>query len=162
GLFLGFTTTTSSVIDRSNADLWITGARVPYIEMGVPFSERKLSTVLATPGVAQATKTILRFSQWQRHDGRQDSVHVLGFDHDRCLGGAGSVVEGCVAAVKLADNVMIDELYRDKLGVSRVGETFEIRGRRARVAGFTRGIRSFTTAPYVFTSFKSAQDFAAV
>src|SRR6516162_9798379 len=61
GLFLGFETTTSSLIDRSRADLWITSAKVPYIEVGVPFSERKLSTVLATPGVARATKYIARF-----------------------------------------------------------------------------------------------------
>ena len=32
----------------------------------------------------------------------------------------------------------------------------EIQGRRARVVGFTQGIRSFTTSPYVFTSFKNA------
>src|SRR6185295_18316764 len=44
----------------------------------------------------------------------------------------------------------------------RVGEIFEIRGHRARVAGFTRGIRSFTTSPYVFTSFKNAQDYATI
>ena len=56
GLFLGFTTATSGLIDHSNADLWITSARVPYIEMGLPYSERKLSTVLATPGIAEANK----------------------------------------------------------------------------------------------------------
>jgi putative ABC transport system permease protein len=162
GLFLGFTTTTSGLIDRADADLWITGARVPYIEMGVPYSERKLSTALATPGVAHATKTIVRFSQWQRHDGRQESVQVIGFDPNQSLGGPWSVVEGRVADLKLADNVIVDELYKSKLGVAHVGETFEIRGHRARVAGFTSGIRSFTTSPYVFTSFKSAQDFASV
>src|SRR5262249_50009905 len=73
-----------------------------------------------------------------------------------------NVVEGRTADLKLADNVIVDELYKTKLGVSHVGETVEIRGHRARVAGFTRGIRSFTTAPYVFSSFKSAQDFATV
>ncbi len=36
---------------------------------------------------------------------------------------------------------------------------FEIGGHRARVVGFTRGIRAFTTSPYVFTSFKNAQSF---
>src|SRR5262249_43834063 len=72
GLFLGFAPTTSGLIDRSRADLWIVSSRVPYIEVGVPFSERKLSTVLATPGVAHATKYIARFSQWQRTDGRQE------------------------------------------------------------------------------------------
>jgi putative ABC transport system permease protein len=162
GLFLGFETTTSSLVDRSGADLWITSLRVPYIEQGVPFSERKLSTVLATPGVAEATKYITRFSQWQRRDGRQESVQVVGFDPDRTLGGPWNVIEGRVADLKLDDNVFIDELYKNKLGVSRVGEVFEIRGRRARVAGFTRGIRSFTTSPYVFTSFKNAQNYGSI
>jgi putative ABC transport system permease protein len=162
GLFLGFETTTSSLVDRSGADLWITSLRVPYIEQGVPFSERKLSTVLATPGVAQAMKYITRFSQWQRHDGRQESVQVVGFDPDRTLGGPWNVVEGRIADLKLDDNVFVDELYKNKLGVSRVGEVFEIRGRRARVAGFTRGIRSFTTSPYVFTSFKNAQNYGSI
>jgi putative ABC transport system permease protein len=37
---------------------------------------------------------------------------------------------------------------------------FELNGRRARVVGFTRGIRAFTTTPYVFTSFKNAQGYA--
>ena len=56
----------------------------------------------------------------------------------------------------------MDELYKQKLGVTRIGELFEIRGHRARVVGFTRGIRSFTTSPYVFSTFKHAQDFTSV
>ena len=49
GLFLGFSTTTSSLIDRSGADLWIASRNVSYIEQGSPFSERKLYQVRATP-----------------------------------------------------------------------------------------------------------------
>jgi putative ABC transport system permease protein len=162
GLFLGFTTTTSSLIDRSGADLWITAARVPYIEQGVPFSERKLYTVLSTPGVAIATKYITRFSQWQRPDGRQESVEIVGFDPGVPLGGPWNVVEGNPADLKTAENVFIDELYKEKLGVRHLGQVVEIRGHRARIVGFTRGIRSFTTSPYVFTSFKNAQDYATV
>jgi putative ABC transport system permease protein len=165
GLFLGFTTTTSSLIDRSGADLWITSARVPYIEQGVPFSERKLSPVLSTPGVAVAAKYITRFAQWQRPDGRQESVQIVGFDPNLPtfpLGGPWNVIEGNVADLRTAENVFIDELYKEKLGVSHLGQVVEIRGHRARIVGFTRGIRSFTTSPYVFTSFKNAQDYAAV
>jgi putative ABC transport system permease protein len=43
-----------------------------------------------------------------------------------------------------------------------VGEVFEIGGHRARIVGFTRGIRSFTTSPYVFTTFKNAQNFTGM
>ena len=162
GLFLGFTTTTSGLIDHSRADLWITASRVPYIEQGVPFSERKLYTVLGTPGVAEATKYIARFTQWQRPDGRQEGVQIVGFDPDGTLGGPWNVVEGRQTDLKAADNVFIDEIYKAKLGVTHLGQIVEIRGHRARVVGFTRGIRSFTTSPYVFTSFKNAQDYATV
>jgi putative ABC transport system permease protein len=121
-----------------------------------------LSTVLATPGVAHATKYIARFSQWQRPDGGQESVQVVGFDPDQPLGGPWNVVEGRVADLKLDDNIFIDVLYKQKLGVQRIGDVCEIRGHRARVAGFTRGIRSFTTSPYVFTSFKNAQNYVTL
>jgi len=162
GLFLGFTTATSSLIDRSGADLWITAPRVPYIEQAVPFSERKLATVLATPGVAKAAKYIVRFTQWKRPDGRQESVQIVGVEISSGLGVPWNLVEGTLDDLRKPDAVFIDEIYRHKLGVSQIGQVVEIRGRRARVAGFTRGIRAFTTSPYVFTTFKNALDYADV
>jgi putative ABC transport system permease protein len=159
GLFLGFTTATSSLIDRSQADLWVTGHRVPYIEQAVPFSERKLSTVLATPGVARAAKYAVRFTQWKRPDGRQESVQIVGVDLSSGLGLPWQVVAGSLDDLRHPDAVFVDEIYRAKLGVDRIGQVVEIRGRRARIAGFTRGIRAFTTSPYVFTTFKNAQNY---
>jgi putative ABC transport system permease protein len=160
GLFLGFTTATSNLIDHSGADLWVMSRNVPYIEQGVAFTERKLTTVLATPGVATAGKYIVRFTQWKRPDGRQESVQIVGVDLQSGLGAPWNVVAGTLADLRKPDAVFVDEIYRDKLGVDRIGQVVEIRGRRARVAGFTRGIRAFTTAPYVFTTFKNALDYA--
>jgi putative ABC transport system permease protein len=160
GLFVGFTTTTSSLIDRSGADLWVTGARVPYIEQSVPFTERKLATVIATPGVAAASKYIARFTEWQRPDGRRESVQIVGIDLQSGLGAPWDLVAGTIDDLRRPDAVFVDEIYREKLGVDRIGQVVEIRGRRARIAGFTRGIRAFTTSPYVFTTFKNALDYA--
>jgi putative ABC transport system permease protein len=160
GLFLGFTTATSSVIDHSGADLWITAPRVPYIEQGVAFSERKLATVLATPGVAAAGKYIVRFAQWKRPDGRQESVQIVGVELPSGLGVPWNLVTGTLDDLRKPDAVFVDEIYREKLGVERVGQVLEVRGRRARIAGFTQGIRAFTTSPYVFTTFKNALDYA--
>src|ERR1700734_4461919 len=64
GLFLGFSTTTSSLIDRSRADLWIASRNVSYIEQGAPFSERNFNQVRATAGVASPEKFIVRFAIW--------------------------------------------------------------------------------------------------
>jgi putative ABC transport system permease protein len=160
GLFVGFTTTTSGLIDRSRADLWVMAARVRYVEVGVPFSERKLYTVLTAPGVARATTYIACFRQWQRPDGGHETVQIVGFDPDQEMGAPWNLISGNQRALKEPGSVIIDELYKEKLGVEHLDQTVEIEGRRARIVGFTRGIRSFTTSPYVFTSFKSAQIYA--
>ena len=160
GLFIGFTVTTSGLIDHSNADLWVGARHVPYIEQVVPFSERKLYQVLAVPGVADAQKYIVRFSDWQRPDGGHYAIQIVGFNPNSKLGRPWNVVEGSVEDLKQPDAVMVDRFYAGKLGVTAVGQTFEIQGRRARVVGFTSGIRAFTTSPYVFTTFKNALGYA--
>jgi putative ABC transport system permease protein len=67
GLFVGFTSTTSSLVDHSGADLWVTSEHVPYVELGVPFSERKLYQVRAVPGVEEAQKIIIRWTEWKSY-----------------------------------------------------------------------------------------------
>ena len=128
GLFVGFTVTTSNVIDNSGVDLWVTSKHVPYIELGVPFSERKLYQVKAVPGVQDAEKFILRWTQWKREDGRTESVQTVGFNPDKSLGGPWNLVEGSVADLKKPDAVIIDEIYKQKLGVDHTGQVFEING----------------------------------
>jgi putative ABC transport system permease protein len=162
GLFVGFTVTTSSIIDKSKVDLWIVSRGTPYIEQGSAFSERKLYQVLATPGVASADKYIVRFSNWKTPEGAEEGIQIVGFNPYSGIGGPWNVVEGSIEELKTPDAVIVDEIYKKKLGVTKVGETFEIDGRRARVVGFTRGIRAFTTTPYVFTSFKNAQGYTRI
>ena len=162
GLFVGFTVTTSSIIDRSNVDLWVVSKGTPYIEQGALFSERKLYQALSTPGVASAEKYIVHWAQWKNPSGAEESVQVVGFDTNKGIGGPWNVVEGSVEDLKTPNSIMLDELYKSKLGVKHLGEVFEINGRRARVVGFTRGIRAFTTTPYVFTDFKYAQGYTQI
>src|SRR5499427_8225409 len=159
GLFLGFTTTTSNNIDHSNADLWIVFRGVAYFDTGRNFSEQKLYRVLATPGVERAEKYMQSFGRWKRPDGRVESVQVIGFHPGSGLGEPWNIVHGSTADLKQEDSVLVDELYREKLGVQKVGDRVEIGDHRARVAGFTRGIRSFTTSPFVYATFNSSLDY---
>ena len=159
GLFLGFTTTTSNNIDHSGADIWIVFHGVGYFDTGRMFSERKFYEVLSVPGVRQAEKYIQNFAYWKKPDGGVENVQVIGFHPGSGLGEPWNVVEGNVLDVKLEDGVIVDELYKGKLGVSKIGDRVEIGDHRARVVGFTRGIRSFTTSPFVYTSFKNALNY---
>jgi putative ABC transport system permease protein len=160
GLFFGFTEATSCLIDNSKADIWVTSRNVPYLELGVPFSERKFYQVKAVPGVADAEKLIVRGTRWNRLDGVQEMVQVVGCNPDGSMGGPWNMVEGSVQDLRIPDGVIVDEFYKKKLGVSRIGEVFEINGHRARVVGFTHGIRAFAPSPYVFSNFQHALDYA--
>src|SRR5260370_6410901 len=156
GLFIGFTRTTSSIIDHSRADLWICAKGVQYFEVGFPLPERNLFQILSVPGVASADKYIVKFTNWRRPDGAQKSVEVIGFDPGSGMGAPWNLVAGSLDDLKPQDTVLVDEFYAPELGISKLGDMVEINGYRAQAVGVAVGIRSFTTTPFVFTSFKNA------
>ncbi len=161
GLFLGFMETTSNNVSHSGADLWVISKSVRYFDIGgwAPFSERKLYQILGTRGVANATKYIVQYIIWKRDDGGTENIQIVGFDPGSKLGGPWNIIQGNVEDLKADNTVFVDDLYRERLGITHLGQVGEINGYRARVVGFTEGIRSFTTSPFVFTSFKSAQNY---
>ncbi len=159
GLFLGFTAATADVIDHSGADLWVVAAGSTHLEGIVAFGEQQVYRALGTPGVARVQKQVVQFGQWKRPDGAQEGVLLVGVEPGGAMGQPWNVVAGDPGDLRQADTVFVDQLYADKLGVTHLGQTAEIGGYRARVVGFTRGIRTFTTAPPVFTSFKNAQNY---
>jgi putative ABC transport system permease protein len=162
GLFVGFMRTTSNVIDHSGVALWVCAKGVPYFDVGSVLPERRQYQLLGVPGVASAEKVIVRFTTWKRPDGGEETIIMVGYNPATGTGGPWDVVAGNTSDLRQDDAVMIDESYRDKLGVTHLGQSVEIHGRRARVVGYTRGIRSFTTAPFVFSSFRNALDYAAL
>ncbi len=159
GIFLGFLDTIGAVVDRSKADLWVMGPGVPHVNGGVDIPERRRYQVLAVPGVERADKWIVVFSPWKLPTGANEMVQIVGYDLESTLGGPWNLVEGSEEALRAEDTVIIDKLFAEKLGATQVGAIAEVSGRRARVVGFTNQIRSFTTAPFTFTSFKNALNY---
>lgn len=159
GLFFGFKRATADIIDHSGADIWIAGQDVSYLENGVNMNEQKRYDVLENPDVEIADKYLVDFAQFKVASGSEEGILLIGFNPDTGLGGPWNLTAGSVKDLKQADTIIIDELYKEKLKVTELGQIVEILGKRARVVGFTRGIRTFTTSPAVFTSFKNAQTY---
>ena len=160
GLLLGFLDTTAALVSHSRADLWIAAAGTRNVDQSIPLAERKLYQALAAPGVRAAERYSVEMALLKRPDGGSEGVLVVGFEVDGGLGGPWNVVAGEMADLRVPYTIMVDELYRGKLGIRELGDVVEINGYRAKVVGFTRGIRSFTQAPYVFTSFENSLDYA--
>ena len=159
GLLVGFARTTSGLVDHTHADLWITPAGTTNVDIAGRLDERRRFEALAVPGVAAVDKVMAQFAFWRKPDGGNESVSMIGFNPATRHGQPWNLVEGSVDDLQQDDAVIIDKLYAKKLGVAAIGATVEINSRRARVVGFTEGIRTFTQSPYVFTTHTNAQRF---
>lgn len=162
GLFLGFVGTISGVINNSGADVWVASKGVKNFDISRPMSEGKLYEVKSIDGVATAKPMVVSFALWKKPDGGQESIEIVAYDVPSNLGGPWNIILGNTDMLDASDTVIIDRLYMDRLGITQTGQEVEIEGARARVVGFTSGIRSFTTSPYVFTAFRNAARFTAV
>lgn len=159
GMFLGFLDTSANIVAHNAADLWITAPGIPHVNGGSPILEKKRWQAMQAEGVEKVVEYAVFFVNWKLPNGAFESSQIVGFDVDSRIGGPWNVIEGDVDDLRGEDTVIVDALYKKKLGVEKIGDSFELNGKRTRVVGFTRGIRSFTTAPYVFTSMKNAKTY---
>jgi putative ABC transport system permease protein len=157
GLYLGFVESTTNMVRHTHADLWIVAKGTRNFELASPIDEREAFLARSIPGVARAEGLVVQFAPWRKPGGGDENVFLLGFDPDGGLMGPWSLVAGDPESLRRPDSVAIDRLFADKLGVRGVGELAEIGGHRARVVAMTEGIRSFTTAPWVFTAARTAR-----
>lgn len=162
GLLVGFARTTSSLVDHTSADLWITPAGTTNVDIAGRLDERRRFEALAVPGVAEVDMLMMQFAFWRKPDGGTESVSMVGFNLASAQGRPWNLESGNVEDLQQDDAVIIDRLYASKLGVTALGQTVEINNRRARVVGFTAGVRTFTQSPYVFTTHRNAQRFTFI
>jgi putative ABC transport system permease protein len=162
GFLLKFMFNASVLIDHSEADLWITSKNLKNFDFGLPFSDTKMVEVKRVNGVLWVEKFIMGFSYWRMPDGGQETIQVIGFNPETMVGAPWDIVEGNLKDVKYFNHIFIDQSDRERLGNPQVGEEVEIIGRTAKIAGITRGAKSFTASPFAFTSFKNALELSFI
>ena len=152
GLLLGMIQKASLLVDYGHADIWVGHRFMTNVDMGTYIPERWVHRIRSIPGVERAEPYMVMFGQMTMPDGRYENVVVVGSDSASLLGNAWVMDNGDPRAVRQPDGILVDVYDADRLGDCRVGDVREINGHRAKVVGMTRGIVSFTTNPYVFTT----------
>ena len=162
GLFYGFMDTASAIIDASSADLWVGKRGNDSFEFATPFDERAFYKIASVPGVAHTDRVLMNFAQCKLPDGGDLGVQVVGVEttpgQPRLLA-PWNVIDGDPARLAEPGAISVDASELAKLKFDRVGHVTEIAGVRAEVVVATRGIRSFTTSPIVFTDLRTARSF---
>lgn len=157
GMLLGLMQNASLLIDRSRAEIWVATVNAKTFDFATPQAQRKRYLIESVPGVERVEEYNVTYSMWKLPTGGNANCQVVGFDPRGTLAANLDLVEGSLDDLNNQDAIIIDEGERAKLDNPKLGEFVEIFARRARIVGFTRGMRSFTTTPYVFTSIEKGR-----
>jgi putative ABC transport system permease protein len=163
GVFLSFQDMVTTMIDHAQADFWIVPAETKSFEDSSLLAGRERLHALSVDGVTDAIPVIVGYTSWRKpNGGASKSVLLVGAPITADGLYPWDVVEGSRDNLSMPDSVAIDRSYSTQLGVVRIGGKAEINNQKARVVAMTRGIRSFTTTPHVFTSLDTARAYLGV
>jgi putative ABC transport system permease protein len=162
GLYVGFGRMVTTMIDHSPADLWIMPICTKCFEDPSLLDDRQRFRALAVNGVVAAAPVIIGYAQWRLPSGTTTPVFIVGSE----LRGLGlppwDLVAGRIDDLSIPGAVAVDQSYFERLGITGTGATAEIRDQRVQVMAVTRGIRAFTTTPYVFTGLDRARAYTGI
>jgi putative ABC transport system permease protein len=141
GLYLGFGRMVTTMIDHASADLWVMPRGTKCFEDPSLLNTRERYRALLVSGVTEVIPVVIGFADWRMSSGEMTPVFVIG--SDLRYGGLEpwNLVEGRIEALSRPKAVAVDRTYFDRLGVSGIGSTAEIREQPVSVAAVTDGIQ---------------------
>jgi len=157
GLYAGFGSMVTTMIDHASADLWVMPEATKCFEDPSLLDDRKRFRVRAIAGVAETLPLVTAFADWRMPSGSSTPIFVIGSDLKSESLLPWNVTDGSVEALSTPRAVAVDRSYLDRLGISGLSATAEIRRQKVKVVALTSGIRSFTTTPYVFMALDHAR-----
>lgn len=157
GLYKGSESKIATVLDKAPVDLWIVPFGTKSFDDPSLLIGHEKYAALSTPGVARAEEMIVSFSAWRKPEGGKKSFILVGLDWLNGGTRPWSLDEGAVDDLLLPNAVAVDRSYFKDLGIEGRGDYAEINSQRIQVTAVTKGIRSFTTLPYVFTPIATAR-----
>ncbi|RQW83473.1 MAG: FtsX-like permease family protein [Geobacter sp.] len=158
GIYLGLMETSSVIIDHTPGDIWVTSKNSKNFDFSQPFPDPIYHQVLSDPDIQWAEKLIVAWGVIRQKEGGTEQVEIVGFNPDTGVGGPWDMLEGNARNVKNGNFAIVDESARKRLGNLQIGDYRDVLFHRLQIVGISSGVKSFTTAPIIFTSFNLAQN----
>jgi putative ABC transport system permease protein len=157
GLLLGLFSITSLPIDHTDAHIWMGAPGVLSVDLGERIRESFLARLASQPEVVQCEEYLQGFSYWSKPAGGTELCMVIGSRlGDGALGHVKELTPEMRSQLTEPGAIVVDESDLERLGIRGVGDVAEVTGRRVRVVGLTRGLKSLA-GPYVFCSLNTAR-----
>lgn len=158
GIYFGFMHNASAVIEHCPADLWVMSTETVNTDCARPFDESLFYKVKGTPGIEWASRMTHCWGYLKLTNGAGLWCQVVGFDPANGVGGPWELVKGSYDDLKKPGTYIIDEASVPLLRGLGYGDKLENFEQKIEIVGVCRGVKSYTTYPVMFTSYKTAQD----
>ena len=158
-VFLGILKRTTADIRTIGAPVWITDTALKYIDDVQPLSNNALSRIRSVTGVEWAVPLFIQNLRARLPNGAFQTVRVIGLDSTSLAGRPARIIEGRIENIYQANAILVNQRGLKKLGFLRLGDTFELNDRQARVVGIVDVETSLFDLPIVFTTFERAIQF---
>ncbi|AMW30303.1 MULTISPECIES: ABC transporter permease [Arthrospira] len=162
GILNGFVQSSSLLIDKSSADIWITSEDMVHLNLTMPLALEQLTKAQKVPGVELAEPLIFQSARWRDPTGQIQAINLVGSNPDGKLFAPWNIIEGDLESLKQPYRVIVDESNLNSLQVSGVGDTVTISGLEAKIVGLTQGTQPIVNSIFVFASLKNANAYVTV
>jgi putative ABC transport system permease protein len=155
--FAGILRRSSATVVNTGAKMWVMDPSVNNVLSSIPLPDYVLDGVRSIPGVRYAVPFYSGGGLARLSNGDYEPVTIIGLD-DFSLLGRPDLVEGRIEDIFADDSVVVvmDAEYK-KLGKPKLGDTFEINDRRARVVGLAKVTEGgLFGVPTLYTTYRRA------
>lgn len=160
GLQRGFASSSSLLIDKSQADIWVASEKMVHMELTLPLPFERVSQAQKVAGVDRAEAFIFDGKLWRDKNDNLGSVTMIGFDPEGKLFSPWNITKGSVKDLTQPFTIFVDETSLEGLNLKGVGDSGKISSSlKARVVGLTNGAKSLVLGDLVFTSLENASTY---
>ena len=167
-VFNGLVSWTTSHMHNMRASIWVVESRVEQVNETKALRDTDVNRVRSVSLVDYAVPLFQNVVKARSSDGSDKQVQLIGLDAGTLKGRPTQMLSGgdeALARLRIANNVIVDVVAAQRLSAVRgkplkIGDTFEINDREARVVGICKTEPHFFGYPYVFTSYDQALQYA--
>jgi len=159
GLQRGFASSSSVLIDKSQADIWLTSDKMVHLDLTLPLEFDKVLQAQNVAGVDRAEALIYGGELWRDKNDNLGSVTMIGFEPEGQLFAPWNITKGSVKDLKQPFSIFVDETSLEGLKLKGVEDSGKIENLKAKVVGLTQGAKSIVLGNLVFTSLENANTY---
>ncbi|MEA5597728.1 FtsX-like permease family protein [Rivularia sp. UHCC 0363] len=160
GVFNGVIRSTTTLVENSRADIWLTSDKMVQLELTQPLLYDYAVRARKVDGVKRAEALLQGSAKWNAPDGKINVVKIYGFSPTGRLFQPGDMVKGDVKSLRNPYTAIIDQTNLKSLEIEKIADAGQIGSLPVKVVGLTQNTQSIVSSPFLFTSLETANAYA--